>query len=53
MKRAEGDVLAEVEEVRIGGKRPVGRPRKRWSDCVMEGMNLFGVEEHVAQDRRL
>ena len=24
-----------------------GRPRKKWSECVMEAMNLLGLEEHV------
>ncbi len=25
---------AEVREVRVGGQWPVGRPRKKWSDCI-------------------
>ena len=39
-----------VGEVRVGGQRLAGRPSKKWSDCVMEDMNLLGVEEHVMQD---
>ena len=29
-----------------------GRPRKKWSECVMEDINLFGElgEEHVVQN---
>ena len=27
--------------------------RKKWSDCVMENMKLFGMEEHVTQDRQM
>ena len=46
MKRAKGSVLGEVGEVRVG-------PWKKWSDCVMEDMNLLGVEEHVVQDQRM
>ena len=26
----------------------MGTPRKNWNKFVMEGMNLLGVEEHVA-----
>ena len=38
-------------EVRVGGRRPVGRLRKKWSECEIKDMNLLGVEEHVVQDR--
>ena len=33
-------------EVRVGGQLLV----RKWSECVMEDMNLLGVEEHVVQD---
>ena len=39
-------MLGEVGEVRVGGSRLVGRPRKKWSECVMKAMNLLGVEEY-------
>ena len=39
VKRADGGVL--------------GLHRKKWYDCVMEDMNLLGVEEHVVQDQRM
>ena len=35
------------------GWRPVGRLRKKWSECVMEDMNLCGVEEYVKQDKQM
>ena len=41
-------MLCEVAEVRVGGRRPVGRPRKKWSKCMVEDMNLLGVEEYMA-----
>ena len=52
-ERGRGGVLGEVGEKRVGGQRPAERPRKKWSDCVMEDMNLLGVEEHVIQDRQM
>ena len=53
VKRAGGGVLGEVGEVRVGARWPPGRPRKKWSDCVMEDINLLGVKEHVAQNRQM
>ena len=29
------------------GHWPAERPRKKWSECMMEDMNLLGVEEHA------
>ena len=52
VKRAEGSLLYEVGEMRVEGQRPVGRPKKRWKDCVMEDMDLLGIEERMAQDRQ-
>ena len=52
MKRAEGwGVLGEVGEVRVGGRRLARRNRKKWSNCVMEDMNLLGVKDRIPQDR--
>ena len=39
--------------MRVGWQGSAGRPRKKWSDFVMEDMNLLGVKEHVVQDRRM
>ena len=44
-------VLGEVREVRVWRRRLAGRPRKKWSDCVMEDM--LGVEKHVVEDQLL
>ena len=37
--------------MRVGGHRLAGGPKEKWSDCVMEGMNLLEVDEHVVQDQ--
>ena len=43
-------MLVEVGEVRVGGRWLAGRPRKKMSNCMVEDMNLLGVEEYVTQD---
>ena len=43
-------MLNEVEELRVEGQQPVGRPKKKWSGCVMEDLNILGIEEYMAQD---
>ena len=53
LKRADGGPLGEIEEIRVEGRRPVGRPKKRWNKYVEEDMNLLGIEEGMAQDRQL
>ena len=53
MKRVEEGVLREVEGLRVGRRWLVGRPRKRWKGCVMEDMNILGIEEYMAQDREM
>ena len=52
-RRAEGSLLNEVEEVRIGGRWPVGRPKKKWRVCLSEDMNTLGIKDYMAHDCRL
>ena len=52
-KKADRGLLGDVVEVGVGGQRLPGRPRKKWNECVIEDMNLLGVEEHAVQDRRM
>ncbi len=51
--RAREGVLSEVREIRVGGRQPVGRPRKKCIECVREDMNVLGIEEDMPQDREM
>ena len=53
VKRTEGILLKGVEEVMIGGRWPVARPKKKWIACLIEDINTLGIEEHIAQDHQL
>ncbi|MPD06611.1 hypothetical protein E2C01_102431 [Portunus trituberculatus] len=45
-------LVSEVEVVMVGGRWPVGRSERRWRECVMEDMNLLGIQD-VAQNHHL
>ncbi len=53
VERARGGVLNEVRELKFEGRRPSGRPKKTWSGCVTEDMDLLEIKEHMAEDRKL
>ena len=35
----------------VAGKRPRGRPKKRWCDVIQQDMEAAGVTVETAQDR--
>ena len=37
----------------IGGRWPVGMPKKKWRACLIEAVNTLGIEVHMAQDSQL
>ncbi len=53
VERAGGGALNELRELRVEGRRPTGRPKKKWSGRVREDITLLEIEEHMAQDRKL
>ena len=53
VERAREGALSEIREMRVVGRWPVGRPRKKWSECVREDMNVLGIDEDMAQERKM
>ncbi len=50
VEKAKEGALSEVREMRVGGRRPVGRPRKKWSEVVREDMNVLEIVKDMAED---
>ncbi|KAL4096476.1 hypothetical protein QTP88_021422 [Uroleucon formosanum] len=51
--RAEGKIINKITSWKLNKKRPLGRPRQRWSDRVYQDLRLIGVDnpEEMAKDR--
>ena len=49
--RRESDPLARIREFEAPGRRPRGRPKKRWKDCIRDDLAAAGVQEDAAGDR--
>jgi len=45
MRRSEDDISRAILNWKPRGKRPRGRPRKRWLDVVEEDLKKLGVQE--------
>jgi hypothetical protein len=54
-RRGEGRAVYRVLVERPEGKRPLGRPRRRWEDNIKLGLREMGIDEanwiQLAQDR--
>jgi hypothetical protein len=53
MRRSEEETIRAVIEWQTEGKRPRGRPRKRWLDLIEKDLKTVGVKEwkEIIQDR--
>ena len=53
VQRDEDDLIRNVKEMAVEGRRSRGRQRIRWRDVVERDMTRFGLEQEEAFDRNL
>ena len=51
VRRPDEDVLSEVVNMEVDGRRPRGRPKKTWLATVEEDLRHAGLDRELAQDR--
>ena len=51
-RREENNILKRVYDLDIGGRRPVGRPKKTWRKVVEEDMRTLNITEETVEDRQ-
>lgn len=50
MRRERGAFLREVRIGKPEGRRPFGRPRRRWWNSTRENINMIGPREKQAEN---
>ena len=45
------DPLRKIMHTEAPGRRPRGRPKKTWKECLKKDMAAAGVQETAAEDR--
>ena len=51
-RREEGHILRRAVELKVVGKRPVGRLRKTWRQEVEEDLRCLNIREDMVDDRQ-
>ena len=51
MRRDDTNVTKQVTTMKVGGKRPRGRPRLRWTDRVRSDLRQHQLDPKLAQNR--
>ena len=49
--RDENSILRRAMELKVEGRRPVGRPKKTWSKVVEEDNRKLNITENTVEDR--
>ena len=50
-RQDDNEPLSRINQVEAPGRRPRGRPKKTWKQCVNQDMAAAGVQEAAAADR--
>ena len=50
-RRDENDPISRVQEVVAPGRRPRGRPKKTWQECVHQDLQQLEMTETLTADR--
>ena len=53
VRAAEGSMLREIEDLEVEGRKPRGRPKRRWNDLVKEDLRILNINEELAEDKEL
>ena len=51
MRREDTNIAKQVTTMKVGGKRPRGRPRLRWMDRVRSDLRPRQLDPKLAQNR--
>ena len=53
LKKPKNSLILRVYNMKLEGRKPVGRPKKTWKKCVEEDLEILGLEESQAFERDL
>ena len=52
-RREDGNILRRAMEMEIPGKRPPGRPMRKWEESVKDDLKCLNIEEESVRDREV